>query len=231
MAARQAAASEGWQQLPERGSTAALALITWIATAIGRPAGRLLLYPISLYFLLTARAARRGSWLFLRRVQASPPTWRDVFRHMHCFSSTILDRIFLLAGQFDRFDIGVHNGQLVLDHIAAGRGCILLGSHLGSFEMLRALGVTRRRFPLKVLMDVDHNPHITRFLNARNREIAETIIPLRGPATLLEVRERRRKAISSGCWATACWATARWPAAPFSAEKRRFQPAPCCWRR
>ena len=179
-----------WQQLPERGSTAALALITWIATVVGRRAGRLLLDPIALYFLLTAHAARRGSRLFLRRVLPRPPGWRDGFRHFHCFSATILDRLFLLAGQLDRFAISVHNGEIVLDQIAAGRGCILLGSHLGSFEMLRALGVIHRHFPLKVLMDVDHNPHITRFLNARNREIAETIIPLRGPSTLLEVKER-----------------------------------------
>lgn len=179
-----------WHQLPERGSTAALALITWIATVIGRPAARLLLYPIALYFLVTAAAARRASMLFLRRVLGRAPSWRNRFHHFHCFSATILDRIFLLAGQLDRFEIEIHNGEIVIDQLAAGRGCILLGSHLGSFEMLRALGVIHRRFPLKVLMDVEHNRHITRFLNARNREVAETIIPLRGPATLLEVMER-----------------------------------------
>lgn len=182
--------SFAWKQLPERGSTSALALITWIGTVIGRPAGRLLLYPITLYFLLTAGTARRGSRLFLHRVQDSAPGWRHVFRHIYCFAATILDRIFLLGGQFDRFDIKVHNGQIVLDRIATGRGCILLGSHLGSFEMLRVLGVMRRQFPLKVLMDVDHNPDITKFLNSLNREISSTIIPIRGPATLLEVRER-----------------------------------------
>ena len=49
-----------------------------------------------------------------------------------------------------------------------GKGAILLGSHLGSFEVLRALGVMERSFPLKVLMDTAHNQNITRFFDALN---------------------------------------------------------------
>jgi predicted LPLAT superfamily acyltransferase len=109
---------------------------------------------------------------------------------MYSFAATILDRVFLLAGQFDRYDIRVHDGQIVLDQVATGRGCILLGSHLVSFEVLRALGVTLRRIPLKVLMDVDHNPDITRFVAALNREVADTIIPVRGAVTFLELKEK-----------------------------------------
>ena len=41
-----------WTQLPERGTPAMLRLINWIAVHIGRAAARLLLYPITLYFLM-----------------------------------------------------------------------------------------------------------------------------------------------------------------------------------
>jgi predicted LPLAT superfamily acyltransferase len=108
---------------------------------------------------------------------------------MYCFAVTVLDRGYLLAGQFGRFDIRVHNGQLILDQVQTGRGCILLGSHLGSFEVLRVLGVTCRRFPLKVLMNIDHNQSITCFVNSLNAELADTIIPIKGPETLLRVKE------------------------------------------
>lgn len=167
----------------------ALALITWIGMTIGRTAGRFLLYPITLYFLLTAPRATRGSFLFLRRLTGGEPQWLDVFRHIYCFAATILDRVFLLAGRFEQFDIRVHDAAIILDQVASGRGCILLGSHLGSFEMLRVLGVSWRRFPLKVLMNVDHNPGITKFVASLNREIADTIIPFRGPGTILQVME------------------------------------------
>src|ERR1700736_6999855 len=71
----------------------------------------------------------------------------------------------------------------------SGKGCILLGSHFGSFEVLRTLGVTQQDFPLKVLMDVAHNQNITRFLDALNQKIASTVIVTDRPDTLLRVKE------------------------------------------
>ncbi len=115
---------------------------SWIALHIGRPVGRALLYPITLYFLATATAARRGSRLFLRRALGREPGWRELFRHIHCFAATILDRVYFLTGRLDQFEIEIFGGQRILDQAASGRGCILLGSHLGSFEALRA---TRRQ--------------------------------------------------------------------------------------
>jgi predicted LPLAT superfamily acyltransferase len=182
--------SGAWRQMPERGSTTALALIHWIGTRVGRGAGRLLLHPIALYFLLTATGPRRGSRLFLRRVLDREPGWFRVFRHIRWFAATILDRVFLLAGQADRFDLRVHGGATVLRQSASGRGCILLGSHLGSFEVLRAVGETGPRLRLNVLMNVDHNSAVTRFTNALNPDLAATIIPIAGPETLLRVQER-----------------------------------------
>jgi predicted LPLAT superfamily acyltransferase len=72
--------------------------------------------------------------------------------------------------------------------VESGHGCILLGSHLGSFEVLRTLGVNYR-FPLKVLMDIKHNENITRFLDALNQRIAETVIVPDQPDTLLQVKD------------------------------------------
>ena len=178
-----------WAQLPERGTPTALRMIRWIGMRVGRRAGRLLLYPITLYFLLTAKSARRSSRRYLHRVFGFDAGWQGVFRHIHCFSATILDRIYLLAGQFKRFDIRLYNGELITAQVASRRGCILLGSHLGSFEVLRVLGVTLKRFPVKVLMNVDHNRSITDFLGALNPEVADTVIPLGRPETLLKVKE------------------------------------------
>lgn len=156
---------------------------------MGRWAGRLLLYPIAFYFLLKARPQRQASRLYLRRVLGREPAWRDVFRHIHCYAATIFDRVFLFTGRFEQFDIRVHHGQLIIDQVQSGQGCILLGAHLGSFEVMRVLGVTLRRFPLKVLMNVTHNQRITRFFDALNSEIAATTLSIEGPEGLLKVKE------------------------------------------
>jgi len=186
--AAKALPAERWTSLPERGTPASLWLIGWIAVHVGRWAARLLLYPITLYFLISAHSARRVSYEYLERVRGRPIYWWHVFRHFHCFAATILDRIYLLRGEFEHFDVTLHNKEVLHRQLESGKGCILLGSHLGSFEVLRSLGVTHD-FPLKVLMDIEHNEHITRFLDNLNQEIASTVIVPDRPETLLRVKE------------------------------------------
>src|SRR5260370_1172701 len=166
-----------------------LRLISWIALRIGRSAARLLLYPITFYFLISAKLARRISRDYLMRIRGRPARWWNVFRHFHCFAATILDRLYLLKGEFARFNVTVHHSEILHRQVETGKGCILLGSHLGSFEVLRSLGVTQQDLPLKVLMDIAHNENITRFLDALNPEIANTVIESDRPDVLLRVKE------------------------------------------
>ena len=181
--------ADRWTTLPERGTPASLRIIAWIAAHIGRGAARLLLYPITLYYVITARAARRMSREYLKRVRGGSAHWWHVFHHFYCFAATILDRVYLLHGRFERFGVTVHGKEILQRQIESGNGSILLGSHLGSFEVLRALGVMQRRFPLKVLMDTVHNQNITRFFDALNPEIAGTVIAPDRADTLIRVKE------------------------------------------
>jgi len=178
-----------WTALPERGTTFSLRVIAWIALHIGRAAARALLYPIALYFVIGARVARRVSYEYLKRIRKRPPHWRHVLQHFHCFSATILDRVYLLRGEFEHFHVTIQGRELLQQRSEDGGGCILLGSHLGSFEVLRALGVTQEEFPLKVLMDTAHNQNLTRFLDGLNPKIANTVIVPDRPDTLLRVKE------------------------------------------
>ena len=178
-----------WSAFPERGTLASLQLLTWIATHIGRWAGRLLLYPITSYFVVTASAARRTSYEYLNQIRGTSAHWWHVCRHFHCFAATILDRLYLLRGEFQRFDLKLHGKDILHQYMEAGKGCILLGSHLGSFEVLRALGVMQRNFPLKVLMDPTHNQNITHLLDALNPVVANTVIAPDRADTLLTVKE------------------------------------------
>jgi predicted LPLAT superfamily acyltransferase len=181
--------ADRWAALPERGTPASLRSIAWIALHIGRLAARLLLYPITFYFLVTAHTARQISCEYLEHLRHRSPRWWHLFRHFYCFAATILDRIYLLKGQFERFDVTIHGNEIPHRQIENGKGCILLGSHLGSFEVLRAIGVTQQDFPLKVLMDTAHNQNITRFLDALNPKIASTVIVPDRTDTLLKVKE------------------------------------------
>ena len=181
--------TDNWRDQPERGSSLALTIIRWIAVHVGRPAARLLLYPISLYFFITAGRARRMSRRFLERAGVEHAGALDVFRHLHTFAAVILDRVYFLLGELDRFDIRLHLDEGVGEHLAQERSAILIGAHLGSFDALRALGLHNRRARLRVLMHHDHNQLITRFLEALNPEFTRTVIPLGRPDTLLRTKE------------------------------------------
>jgi predicted LPLAT superfamily acyltransferase len=171
-----------WSSHRERGSGGAVRLILWIALHLGRTPARVLLHPITLYFLVKAAPQRRASRRFLTRVLGRPARLTEVARHIHSFAATILDRVFLL-------DIRLHSPELVLDRVAAGQGFLLLGSHLGSFEILRALAIDEARMPLRILMYPAHNRIITEVLHALNPAVAASVIPLDGPQPLLAVNE------------------------------------------
>ncbi|WP_456445631.1 LpxL/LpxP family acyltransferase [Thiolapillus sp.] len=181
--------STAWFAQRERSSTFWLKVIIWIARHLGRRVARGLLYPITGYFVISSPATRKASRNFLQRVLDHPPGWQDVYRHHHCFASVILDRVFLLAGRESLLDIQVEGYEMALEQLAKGRGAILLGSHLGSFEALRVLGMYDAGLSLKVLMIVEHNQMITRMLNLLNPEVARTVIPVGQPDTFLRVKE------------------------------------------
>ncbi|BAO44041.1 LpxL/LpxP family acyltransferase [Thiolapillus brandeum] len=181
--------STAWFAQKERSTTFWLRVIIWIARHLGRGVARGLLYPITGYFVVSSPATRKASRDFLQRVLDRPPGWKDVFRHHHCFASVILDRVFLLTGRESLLDIQVHGYEMALEQLAKGKGAILLGSHLGSFEALRVLGMYDAQLSLKVLMIVEHNQMITRMLNLLNPEVARSVIPVGQPDTFLRVKE------------------------------------------
>jgi predicted LPLAT superfamily acyltransferase len=111
-----------------------------MALALGRPVARLLLVPVCLYFVLLRRHERAASRQYLAKALGRQPRAIDVFRHFHCFASVFLDRIYLLAGRLQDFDIRVHGEDTVVAAAREGGGCLLFGAHLGSFEVLRCLG-------------------------------------------------------------------------------------------
>lgn len=181
--------SRGWFNQGERGSPLALRIILWVALHLGRPAGRALLYPITAYFLLFAPKARGYSRDYLRRVFEREPHLREIARHFHSFAAVILDRVFLLAGKDQCLDLQVHDREIFHEHVESGRGALLLGAHLGSFEALRVLAVGKHDFPVRVLMYRDHNQRVTQLLEALNPEVAASVIPLGETETLLHARD------------------------------------------
>jgi len=129
-----------WSEQQERSNLWTLRLMRWIALAAGRRVARWVLHPITLYFMLTGAKARRESARYLARALGRPVGWRDVYRHIHTFAATVLDRVYLLQEQCDALELRSTGIEIMDAPLAAGRGALMVGAHLGSFEALRALG-------------------------------------------------------------------------------------------
>lgn len=218
----------GWTGRAEGGGRFAIVLIRGFALWFGRAPARLVLYPITLYFLLRRGAERRASRAFLGRVLGRPATLFEVARHIHCFASTILDRVFLLSERFQRFRIRTFGLDELHAAMDRGRGVLLFGSHLGSFEVLRVLSLQRPDVQVRVVLDVGHSPAITNALNALNPAIAATVIDAGqdGATIVLAIRE----ALDAGALVTLLVDRARpgeaTVAVPFLGAPAEFPAAP-----
>jgi predicted LPLAT superfamily acyltransferase len=85
--------------------------------------------------------------------------------------------VYFIDGRFGRFDIEVKGLELLRRTLAKGRGCILLGAHLGSFELLRTLA-PEHGLSVNVVMYEENAAKITGVLNTLNPEVgSRTIVP------------------------------------------------------
>jgi len=165
-----------------------LRLMAWLSLRLGRAPARFVLAGVSLYFLLFAPAAKAASRAYMRRALDREPTFADVFRHFYSFASTIHDRIFLLNGRFDLFQVEVHGEDVIQDVLSAGRGAILMGAHLGSFEVVRAIGRRQPGLRVAMVMYEENARKLNAVLAAINPAAVQDIIPLGQIDSMLRVQ-------------------------------------------
>ncbi|HEX6734709.1 MAG TPA: acyl-CoA synthetase [Azonexus sp.] len=183
-------AGTDWLQQQEKSNLAILRLMVWISLTFGRRIGRLVLYGIAAYYVLFAARARRASRDYLHRALGRWAEWSDGFRHVLAFASTIHDRIYLLNDRFDLFDIEVVGAEALHESLARQPGALLIGAHLGSFEVLRAVGRGRAGLKVAMLMYEENARKINATLQAINPAATEDIIALGRMDSMLQARDR-----------------------------------------
>jgi predicted LPLAT superfamily acyltransferase len=184
-----------WMRQRERSHLGALRFMVWLSLTLGRPFGRLVLRFIVLYFVLFSPAARRNGRAYLARALGRPPTWMDGYRHVMAFASTVHDRVYLLNDRFDLFDIQFVGDDAVREALQRQPGALLLGAHLGSFEVLRAMAHAHAHAPVAMLMYEENARKINAILNAINPGAHQDVVALGHPDSMLKARDR----LDAGC--------------------------------
>jgi predicted LPLAT superfamily acyltransferase len=178
-----------WKAQQELGNRRMIRLMAWVALSWGRSFARALLYPICLYYFCRSKTAQRALRMYYVRTLGRSPRWQDLFHHYHFFASTVLDRLYFLRGHFHQFSITISGADILNRALAAGRGCLLLGSHLGSFEVVRAVGQAREDIDIKVLMDEDNAPLMRALFREVNPAVADNVLQSGRLDTMLHVQE------------------------------------------
>ena len=184
-----------WAREGERSHAWLLRLMAWFSLTAGRGAGRIALHAIALYFTLFAPKAQRASRSYLARVLGRAPRWRERYRHVLCFATTIHDRVFLLKNRGARFQVDVRGAEALLAALQRGRGALLMGAHLGSFEVLRTVGQERGGLRVAMAMYEDNARRLNATLAAIAPDAMRDVIALGRMESMLTVRDR----LDEGC--------------------------------
>lgn len=163
-----------WSQIRERGGALPLQLVLALYRLGGRLLCQVCLYLVIAWYWLLAAAARRHSLAYLRRlhdsnVSASPfserPGWRHSFRHFMRFGEAILDKMEAWLGKVPEQALQLHGHEQL--RACYQRGAILLVSHFGNIEFLRALKSEHVQ-RINVLVYQRHADQFNRFLKKIN---------------------------------------------------------------
>jgi len=174
-----------WQDRPEAGGRLGQGTMRFLAFRVGRPVARFITFFVAFYFMLRRGAERAASRAYLRRVLGRRATWLDVYRHFLRFSTVTLDRLYLMTDHFARFDVRTFGVEQLDEILKQGRGTLLLSAHLGSFDALRVLSLSRPDVKLRILLDVGQNSRLSQMLNELNPKLAATIVDARRPGVEL----------------------------------------------
>jgi predicted LPLAT superfamily acyltransferase len=214
-----------WAARPERGRPFAVRCGAWLALTFGRAFARVWLHALTLYYLAVSPADRAASRQFLRRALEREPGAADVYRHFHAFATTILDRVYLLNGQFERFDVRVHGREIVDAEAARGQGCLLIGSHLGSFEIVRFAG-REAGVRVSLAMYEENAGALSAMLEAINPGLAMRVIALGKADSMLRLDHALAEGESVGVLADRTLSGDSTLPVPFLGTPARFATGP-----
>jgi predicted LPLAT superfamily acyltransferase len=140
MATRPLATTSEWLTVAERGSVFGIQFLVWVAGILGRATARFFLRFVALYYVVFHATGRHASREYLERLHGRPATTGEMYRHFLTYAEVALDRVFIVSNRHKYFTITC-NGHEHLDRLQkSGRGAVLLGAHLGSFEAMRMKG-------------------------------------------------------------------------------------------
>ncbi|MDX8397504.1 MAG: hypothetical protein R8K49_04200 [Mariprofundaceae bacterium] len=177
-----------WVDKTERGSLWMMRLICFLCRHIGPRWMSPVLFPIVCYFYFSSKEVKSASMQFFDKVKGKS-RGIDYFRQLYCFSRTLLDRFFILSGKTSSYQVTGHGRELLLAEKKRGRGIILLGAHMGSFEACRILLKDKAELDVYIVAYFGASQKIRSTLDMLNPEQAKRVIDPTDSDAVFKMRE------------------------------------------
>jgi predicted LPLAT superfamily acyltransferase len=165
-----------WRKIPESGTVLGIRALVFLSRVFGRRMASGFLYFVAGYFALVRSVARQGSRAYLAKVGLATG-FLDVLRHLHTFARVSLDRLYFLTGKWKPFTFE----QIGHDHLVAiaqsRRGAILIGAHIGSFEVMRCRA-KEYDLPINVVVDFSNAARLNSVLRSLSSDATTRVISL-----------------------------------------------------
>ena len=192
-----------WGRINERGAAFGLKILFAFYRFAGRRVCWIVMQPVLVYFFLTGKLQREAIRDYWRRIYTAqgltkePGLWQ-VWRHYRSFGSMALDKLAAWLGDIQSSDIQSED-LATLDAVARNKdGIMVVTSHLGNADILRALAASRGVNNVTVFA---HTRNAVRFTHLMARANPAAVIDIMevediGPATLIELEEK----LAAGNW-------------------------------
>lgn len=176
---------EHWATQQESGSYSGIRFLLFCYRIGGKLLILLVLAPVLWYFVCSNSRARQASLKFLRKVHqqlgaASPfqrtPGYRQAYWHFRSFALEALAKIDAWLGRIPAENIRQQGGVQFTDLVAAGKGGILIGSHLGNQELCRAMSAGKYNTRIHVLVFTRHAAAFNKALRQSNPQVEVNLI-------------------------------------------------------
>lgn len=194
---RRAFGAVHWAAIGEAGSVAGMQLMFRVNRLLGRGPFLALLAPLMLYYYAVRGVARRASREYLARIFPGcrgPALAVLGYRHFLAFGACLLDKALVWSGWLpERIEFRGIEPLWRRVH-EEGRGALVLVSHLGNVEMLRALARLHKGTPLTVLAHTRHAQKFASFLERISPGSQLNLLQVTevGPATAVLLEQRVR---------------------------------------
>ena len=161
----------------ESGTYAGIRFLHWIHSNFGRGVFSIVLYVVSIYFLIARKEQRQASQQYLRyHYQKYPdsweryPRWRDSLRHFREFGDAVLDKALAWSSPIAEAEFDIENRAAIDDILADSRGQLIIGTHLGNLEYCRGFMHANKNKIINILIHDRHSANFARAMETLNPE-------------------------------------------------------------